>query len=329
MFKTNDKEKYKLFFYNPKYEKSFGENIALNIIHKNLQINGYFLTDFKLLDISPYIEEYNDETFYEKGNTVIEVLLKINTLQTNQKNIFNAVLESLKQKQKNGIFIDGPRGSGKSYLLNILIDYLKFYDIPLLCVAWTGIAANLSKNGKTVHTTFKLPLNITESTTCNVKHNSNDGKKFKEVQIIIWDEIAMTSNFAFKAVDCLLQDICKVKEIFGGKTVLVSGDFRQILPVVRHGSRIEVVENSVQSSYLWPNFIRVTLNENLRESDDDNNFKEWLLNIGEGKRSNSYQEENELIHIPDEIMTKEEDIITEIYVNEIKINDKKFTSLMK
>ena len=68
-----------------------------------------------------------------------------------------------------------------------------------------------------------------------MKHNSNDGNKFKEVQIIIWDEISMTSKFAFEAVDRLLQDICNVKEIFGGKTVLVSGDFRQILPVFRHG----------------------------------------------------------------------------------------------
>ena len=84
-------------------------------------------------------------------------------------------------------------------------------------------------------------------TTCNVKHDSNDGKKFKEVQIIIWDEISMTSKFAFEAVDHLLQDICNVKEICGGKTTLVSGDFRQILPVVRHGSLIEVIENSVKS----------------------------------------------------------------------------------
>ena len=92
-------------------------------------LNGYFT----------YIEENNDETFYEKCNTLNEVHLKINTLKTNQKNIFNVVLESLKQKQKNSIFIDGPGGSGKSYLLNILINYLKFYGIPFLCVAWTGM----------------------------------------------------------------------------------------------------------------------------------------------------------------------------------------------
>ena len=78
-------EKYKVFFYNPKYEKSIDENIALNIIHKNLQINGYSWTDFKLPDISTYIEEYNDETFYEKCDTLNEVHLKINTLKTNKK----------------------------------------------------------------------------------------------------------------------------------------------------------------------------------------------------------------------------------------------------
>ena len=99
-------------------------------------------------------------------------------------------------------------------------------------------------------------------------------KQFKEVQMTIWDEISMTSKFVFEAVDRLLQDIYNVKEIFGVKTVLVSGDFRQLLSVVRHGSRIEVIENSVKSSYLWPNFIRMSLNENLQVSDDDNNFKE-------------------------------------------------------
>ena len=80
----------------PNMKKSIVDNIALNIIHKNLQINGYSSTDYKLPDISTYIEEYNDDTFYEKCNTLNEVHLKINTLKTNQKNIFSAVLESLK-----------------------------------------------------------------------------------------------------------------------------------------------------------------------------------------------------------------------------------------
>lgn len=204
-----------------------------------------------------------------------------------------------------------------------MIDYLKLSNIPFLCVAWTGIAANLLSNGKTVHTTFKLPLNITETTTCNIKHNSKDSEKLKEAQIIIWDEISMTSKFAFEAVDRLLQDICDVDDIFGGKTMLVSGDFRQTLPVVRHGSRINVIENTVKYSCLWQNFIRMALNENLRVSDNDNEFKQWLLDVGDGKRFSLYEEENELLEIPDNIITKKEDIIIEIFGKEIKKNDAK------
>lgn len=129
----------------------------------------------------------------------------------------------------------------------------------------------------------------------------------------------MTSKFTFEAVNRLIQDICNNKEIFGGKTLLVSVDFRQTLPVVRHGSRIDVIENTVKYSYLWSHFIHMTLNENLRVSNNDNNFIKWLLDVGEGKRSNVYEEENELLEIPDDIITKENDIIKRIFGTEKKM----------
>lgn len=109
--------------------------------------------------------------------------------------------------------------------------------------------------------------------------------------------------------------------MFGGKTLVISGDFRQTLPVVRHGSRIQVIENSIKCSYLWSNFIRLTLNENIRVTDEDNNFKQWLLNIGEGKRSSQYEIENELLEIPNDLITKEHDIIKEIFGEKIKANE--------
>ena len=58
---------------------------------------------------------------------------------------------------------------------------------------------NFLENGKTVHTAFKLPLNIHEQTTCNIYPNTNNGLFFKNVQVIIWDEIIMTSKYAFEA----------------------------------------------------------------------------------------------------------------------------------
>ena len=111
-------------------------------------------------------------------------------MKDEQKKIFVHTLKCLEHKSINKyIFIDNLGGNGKSYLLNVLIDYLKFHNINCVCVAWTGIEVNLFRDERTVHTTFKFPLNIDNCTTCNIKPISIEGKKFKEMQIIIWDEI--------------------------------------------------------------------------------------------------------------------------------------------
>ena len=46
---------------------------------------------------------------------------------------------------------------------------------------------------------------------------------------------------ALDAVDMLLQQLMKNALPFGGKVVVLGGDFRQVLPVMPHCSRDEVV----------------------------------------------------------------------------------------
>ena len=38
---------------------------------------------------------------------------------------------------------------------------------------------------------------------------------------------------------------------FGGKCVVLGGDFRHILPVIQKGSRQDIVTATINSSYLW------------------------------------------------------------------------------
>ena len=66
--------------------------------------------------------------------------------------------------------------------------------------------------------------------------------------------MTMTSKHAFEAVDKLFRDIYENNEIFDGKLILVSGDFRQTLPLVKHGNRTKILENCVKNSKLWCNF---------------------------------------------------------------------------
>jgi ATP-dependent DNA helicase PIF1 len=51
---------------------------------------------------------------------------------------------------------------------------------------------------------------------------------------------------------------------FGGKPVFLGGDFRQILPVVRKGSRSAVVGASITNSNLWQHVTLLKLHTNIR-----------------------------------------------------------------
>ena len=69
---------------------------------------------------------------------------------------------------------------------------------------------------------------------------------------------------------------------FGGKTILLGGDFRQILPVVPHGKRQGTVLASVSKSYLWKNAEVYTLSINIWLKEEDKNFAKWILKVGDG-----------------------------------------------
>ena len=109
-------------------------------------------------------------------------------------------------------------------------------------MASSGIAALLLDGGRTAHSRFKIPLELTSSSTCNIKINSPEANLIRETKLIIWDEAPMAHRHAIEAVDRTIRDIMKsidpsFKEIpFGNKVILFGGDFRQILPVVKDGS---------------------------------------------------------------------------------------------
>ncbi|KAL7291672.1 hypothetical protein TKK_0014707 [Trichogramma kaykai] len=292
--------KYKTDFYHPSMCDEIGTQWASRQIENILSINGHTLSQFDLPDLQSNVE-YNSACIEHNviDNTVegASVESRISMLTVNQKIIFEEISKYMEDPNRDRcIFIDGPGGSGKSFLINCVIDYLLKTAVSVLPVAWTGIASNLLRHGRTSHIASKLPLDINENTVCNVTPNS-------------------------KYVDGLMKDINNNDKTFGGKIIIVSGDFRQTLPIVRHGSRTQVIENCIKKSHLWEKFKSFSLFENKRLTSNDENFKKWLLRVGEGKRSNQYEFENEFIYIPDDLICESEEIITEIYGCEIRTDD--------
>ncbi|XP_042005673.1 uncharacterized protein LOC121754362 [Salvia splendens] len=115
-------------------------------------------------------------------------------------------------------------------------------------------------------------------------------------KLIIWDEAPMIHKHCIEAVDSTLRDILRVcsessmHKPLGGKTIVFGGDFRQILHVVPKGSRQNVVNATINSSYLWSSCTVLRLTKNMRllsvEKPDEasklKEFSSWVASIGDG-----------------------------------------------
>jgi hypothetical protein len=211
----------------------------------------------------------------------------IESLNEQQRNAFNDIMRGHEHPSGGNrfFFLDGPGGSGKTYLYNTLLHTFRSRGLPFIAVAWTGAAAMLLLDGQTSHYAFKLPLAITDCTSLRVNRRSPTWNRLESAKIIIWDEITLVSRHAMNAVDNLLRFITGIDEPFGSKLMVVGGDFRQCLPVMRHAHRSAIIENTIKHSRAWSRVKRYTLSVNMRTTGTQESFNKWLLNIGEGKCS--------------------------------------------
>jgi hypothetical protein len=152
--------------------------------------------------------------------------------------------------------------------------------------------------------------------------NSNNKKLIISTQLILWDKAPMTHKHAFEAVDRTLRDITGVNKPFGDKVIVFGDNFRQILPVIRIGSRSDIIQASLKQSYIWEFVTVLNLKINMRvlqlhitDVDKQKVFSEWLLSVGEGK--NFINDEGE-IELPQEIIHKNtniDDFILSVFGN--------------
>uniref|UniRef100_A0A0N4WCS6 ATP-dependent DNA helicase n=1 Tax=Haemonchus placei TaxID=6290 RepID=A0A0N4WCS6_HAEPC len=98
------------------------------------------------------------------------------------------------------------------------------------------------------------------------------------------------------------------RSTFGGKVMVIGGDFQQILPVVEHGQRIDIAEACVLKSPLRQLFSIHQLEINMRARTAGSNWHDYLLRIGSGESN----DEGGRTAIPDEMMCTT-DIVTEIF----------------
>jgi hypothetical protein len=127
-------------------------------------------------------------------------------------------------------------------------------------VASCDIAALLLEGGRIAHSSFHIPLNNTDESTCEIKQGSDLAGLIKRTSLILWDKAPMAHRNYFEALDKSLRDILRSTNEesenmpFGGMIVVLGGDFQQIIPVVPKGRREHIVNASIKHSYLWKHF---------------------------------------------------------------------------
>uniref|UniRef100_A0A914VVY7 ATP-dependent DNA helicase n=1 Tax=Plectus sambesii TaxID=2011161 RepID=A0A914VVY7_9BILA len=105
----------------------------------------------------------------------------------------------------------------------------------------------------------------------------------------------MAHAYSVQAVDRLLRNLTRTNALFGGKVVILGGDFHQTLPVVCQATRSGIVGACLKSSTLWPHFQVLQLVQNMRAGMEEQAFAAWLLELGNGQLP---QSEDGLIELP-------------------------------
>ncbi|XP_072088389.1 uncharacterized protein [Arachis hypogaea] len=259
-------------------------NLTLAKLEDRMQSNERFLKEFEcmsypLLDDVHVLEDrlVLDELNFDHSLLTQQYIQSLNTMTDEQRTAFDIIIDSVNNDRGGFFFLYGCRGTGKTFIRRTISAYLRSGGNIVLYVASNGITSLLLPNGRTVHSRFKIPLSINEDSICNIKQGTPLSKL--------------------------------IYLPFGGKVVILGGNFRQILPVIPMGSRQDIVQASISSSYLWQFCKVLKLLKNMRltaggtiEVDNDlKEFAQWLIQIGYGLAGDSTDGDSKVV-IPKDIL---------------------------
>ena len=179
------------------------------------------------------------------------------------------------------VYLTGPAGSGKTFLLNKYISYLRKNGRGVGVTASTGIAAT-HMDGITIHSWSGLGIKseVSKEDVSKILKKRFIKKRFENTGVLIIDEISMLSAEQFDSLNFICQAFKQNHSPFGGMQIVCSGDLFQLPPIERDGK----ITKFVYESSAWNEMdMRICyLEEQYRQKEEDK-LLELLNHIRSGE----------------------------------------------
>ena len=169
-------------------------------------------------------------------------------------------------KLGHNVFLTGPAGSGKTFLLNQFIQYLRMNNVPVGITASTGIAAT-HMGGTTIHSWSGMGIrdSLDDREIGELLKRAYLRKHLLRTRVLIIDEVSMLHDFQLDMIHRICRAFKKIEQPFGGMQVVMCGDFFQLPPVTKG----QTPSRFVTESTIWQDmYLKICyLDEQHRQSD--------------------------------------------------------------
>jgi ATP-dependent exoDNAse (exonuclease V) alpha subunit len=142
----------------------------------------------------------------------------------------------------HNVLLTGPAGSGKTFLLNQYISYLRKQGTVVAVTASTGIAAT-HIGGRTVHSWAGIGIkdNFSFRDIQSLTKKAYLKKQIEKTEVLVIDEISMLHAHRLDIIDQVCRAFKKSPFPFGGIQLVMSGDFFQLPPISPGNEEAEFV----------------------------------------------------------------------------------------
>lgn len=204
--------------------------------------------------------------------------------------LLNGEQEAAIELLKSGVnvFLTGEAGTGKSTLVR---EFIRRCGHECIVLAPTGIAA-LNAGGTTIHSQMRLKPGLLNPLNLEPLTDGNRCRALRMAKTIIIDEISMVRSDLFCAMDARLRELAPAvsrDRPFGGKQIVLVGDFMQLPPVVGSEEEGEFVNEKLGGKFafetdLWAaSMFRTIFLKTVHRQNEDVLFRNALNNLRHGK----------------------------------------------